>query len=496
MTALTRLRDALTLSFLALSAILLQGYHYGFEDQAIWLPAIKNSLDPSLYPHDSIFFLAQTRFSLFPQMMAFFIKLTSLPTDVSVFLWHLFSIFLVLLGCLKLARHCFPDPCAQWAAVATICVARLAPVAGPHLNLMDRYLHPRDLATGLLLLALVAVFKRSFTALLWIALAAVIHPTMAVFGAFHLAIQAWSQPRKTWSLVISASAALLLLAFVYHFRPVANPAWHEILLTRPYLFPPKWPWYAWICTAAVLATVHWFVGIARRRELPVVEHISRRIVISGIIGIAGAVLITTVPAFERLIPTEPMRTLHLVYFLLVFLGGGLLGQTVLQSHPLRWFVFLFSISAVFLVGNKIVYSSSPYIEVPGRLPRNAWVAAFDWIRQNTPNDAYFALDPHYMTRPGEDHHGFRAFAERSVLADWVKDRSVSALEPQLADRWLEEESGTNYWERFTVNDLLQLKKRFGVDWIVLERGLNPGLQPIGNLSCPYSNSAVLVCKLP
>lgn len=496
MKARTWLRDALALAFLALSAILLQGYHYGFEDQAIWLPAIKKSLDPSLYPRDSIFFLAQTRFSLFPQAMAFFIRFTSLPTDVSVFLWHLLSIFLVLLGCLKLSRLCFPNPLAQWAAVATIWVARLTPVAGPHLNLMDRYLHPRDLATGLLLLALVAVLQRSFTALFWIALAAVFHPTMAIFGAFHLAIQGWKQPRKVWSLLLSAAAALLLLFSAHYLKPVLNPAWHEILSSRPYLFPLRWPWYFWICTAAVFLTLYWITGIARRRQLPMVQHVAHRIAISGILGIAGAVLITTVPAFERLIPAEPMRTLHLVYFLLVFLGGGLLGETVLQNHPFRWAAFLCSIAAIFFLANKIVYSSSPYIEAPGRLPRNAWVAAFDWIRLNTPNDALFALDPRYMTRPGEDHHGFRAFAERGALADWVKDRSVSALEPQLAGRWLQEESDIDNWQHFTAEDFHRLKQKYGVDWIVLERAVHPSLPAAAALSCPYSNSDLLVCKLP
>jgi hypothetical protein len=496
MTFKAGLRDVSALSLLALSAIFLQGYHYGFEDQAIWLPAIKKSLNSSLYPHDSIFFLAQTRFSLFPEMIAFFIKFTSLPTDICVFLGHLFSIFLVLLACLKLAGHCFPNPYAQWAAVATIWIARLTPVAGPHLNLMDRYLHPRDLATGLLLFALVAVLSRSFTALIWIALAVVLHPTMAAFGAFHLAIQAWKQPRKPWTFLIAVFGALLLFVSVFYFKPVPNPAWHEILSSRPYLFPLKWPWYFWICTAAVFITLHWITRIARRRELPVVQHLTRRIVISGITGILVAVLITTVPAFERFIPAEPMRTLHLVYFLLVFLGGGLFGETLLQNHPLRWFVFLLSISLVFFIGNKIVYSSSPYVEMPGHLPRNAWIEAFDWIRQNTPNDALFALDPNYMTRPGEDHHGFRAFAERSALADWVKDRSVSVLEPQLAYRWLDEERDIDNWQHFTMDDFHRLKQKHGVDWVVLERERNPSLQTAGGLSCPYSDTKVLVCKLP
>lgn len=496
MKARTGLRDAFVLSLLALAAVVLQGYHYGFEDQAIWLPAIKKSLDSSLYPYDSIFFLAQTRFSLFPQMMAFFIKFTSLHTDTSVFLWHLFSIFLVLLGCLKLARFCFPNPHAQWAAVATIWVARLTPIPGPHVNLMDRYLHPRDLATGLILLALVAILRRSFAALLWIVLAAALHPTMAIFGAFHLAIQVSKQPRRPLILFFCASAALLLLVFAYHFKAPANPAWQEILSTRPYLFPLKWPWYAWICTAGVLATLYAFIGIAQRRELPAVQHLSRGILVSGILGISGAILITTVPAFEQLIPTEPMRTLHLVYFLFVFLGGGLLGETFLQNYRRRWFVFLASISAVFFISNQIVYSSSPNIEAPGWLPRNAWVEAFDWIRQNTPKQALFALDPRYMTRPGEDHHGFRAFAERSMLADWVKDRSVAALEPQLSDRWMAEEGDVDNWQNFTMQDIQRLQQKYGVGWLVLERGQDPGLETGRGFSCPYTNKQILVCKLP
>jgi hypothetical protein len=60
--------------------------------------------------------------------------------------------------------------------------------------------------------------------------------------------------------------------------------------------------------------------------------------------------------------------------------------------------------------------------LPGRASANPWLQAFDWIRQNTPTDAYFALDPEYMAAPGEDYHSFRALAERSQLADNIKDR--------------------------------------------------------------------------
>jgi len=45
----------------------------------------------------------------------------------------------------------------------------------------------------------------------------------------------------------------------------------------------------------------------------------------------------------------------------------------------------------------------------------SWAQAFVWIRHNTPQDAYFALDPYYQQLPQEDTLGFRAMTERSVL---------------------------------------------------------------------------------
>ena len=57
--------------------------------------------------------------------------------------------------------------------------------------------------------------------------------------------------------------------------------------------------------------------------------------------------------------------------------------------------------------------------------------AFKWVRRNTPEDAYFALGPRYMARPGEDQRGFRAIAQRSALADAVKDSGAASMFPAL-----------------------------------------------------------------
>jgi len=117
------------------------------------------------------------------------------------------------------------------------------------------------------------------------------------------------------------------------------------------------------------------------------------------------------------------------------------------------------------------------------------VQAFLWIERNTPQDSLFALDPYYMQRPGEDAHSFRAWAERSVLADYAKDASVATQVPRLASRWQEQVRAQSGWKQFQKADFENLRARYGVTWVVVERPGVPGLQ------CPYQNDVVMVCQL-
>jgi hypothetical protein len=58
----------------------------------------------------------------------------------------------------------------------------------------------------------------------------------------------------------------------------------------------------------------------------------------------------------------------------------------------------------------------------------------------------FALDPRYMALPGEDQHGFRAIAQRSALADAVKDSGAASMFPALAAPWTEQLNAQKGWE--------------------------------------------------
>ena len=332
----------------------------------------------------------------------------------------------------------------------------------------------------------------------------------------------WSSEHKlrllspfVFFLAVAGSAAAVLLS------RAANQPWRELLATRPYLFPLRWHWHEWLGVVAPVLLLLWFAQLAKRmageasssRIEPVVKQTCHRAVVAGALGVAAAIAITTIRFYEGLIPTEPMRTLQFVYFVFLFFGGGMLGNFILRSQPLRWLLCFAPICMVFFLSNRLVYGASPHMEWPSRVPRNAWVEAFDWVRRNTPPDARIALDPRYMLREGEDSHGFRAFAERSALADWVKDRAVSALDPKLAPRWWEEvrDEGVrdallqhDRWPYFGPGEFRELKQKYGVSWVILaqmpssvEKGVAilPDEQTIAGLPCPYSNRAVRVCHL-
>jgi hypothetical protein len=83
------------------------------------------------------------------------------------------------------------------------------------------------------------------------------------------------------------------------------------------------------------------------------------------------------------------------------------------------------------LAQRSLFPASAHLEWPGALPQNRWAQSFLWIRENTPVDARFALDPALKNIHGEDTDGFRALAERSMLADAAEDSGAVTMFPSL-----------------------------------------------------------------
>ena len=489
----------LTLLFTTLG-LAVMGYHPGFEDDGVYLTAVKSIVNPALYPHDPGFFRYQMQASFFDNLVAGFVRWTGISVAATELLWQFVSIALVVFGCWMIARKLFTEARAQWAGVALVTAMFTLPAAGTALYLVDQHLHPRTIATGLILLAVSRILAgKSWQAVPLLLLAFLLHPLMTAFGlsfCIFLVLVLLEPPLHLWLRRWRGSGhgagngfiAAFFIPLGWVFDP-PTPAWREALNTRHYFFLSRWTWYEWLGALAPLFLFWLLWRIARRRGETLLARFALAVFLYGVFQMAVAFVMLGFPALVRLTPLQPMRFLHLIYFFLMLVGGCLLGKYLLKSSIWRWAVFLLVINAGMFASQRLQFSGSEHLELPGCSTANPWLQAFAWIRQNTPADALFALDPEYMAAPGEDYHSFRALAERSQLADFIKDTAVVTQIPELAEVWVRQVQAQQGWARFQLADFERLKAEFGVNWVLVAYP-----QPAG-LDCRWNNGVLSVCRV-
>lgn len=484
----TRLSDLALLALLSAATLLVHGYHPYVEDAEIYLPGVKKILNPALYPQNAAFFASHAHLTMFPNIIAASVRITHLPFDWAILAWQLLSTFIFLYACWRLARLIFPDPLAAWGGAALVASLLTIPVAGTALYIMDQYLTARSLSTATVMMLVASTAERKYIrAAIWALITLLVHPLMVVFGVSYALLLIWFRLRTPDSS--PSSAAIMAALFPFGLFPPPTDVYRTILKNHRYFLLMEWTWYEWVGIFAPLLIFWWFARIARKQNLPLLQAMCRALIVFGALFFAAGVVITIPPAMVRFAELQPMRALHLEFVLLFLLSGGLLAQFVLKKHIWRWLLLFVPLCSGMFYASRQLFPDTPQLEFPNAAPRNPWVEAFLWIRDNTPTDAFFALDPDHMALPGEDQHGFRALAERSMLADRVKDSGAITMFPKLTETWLEQTTALEGWKKFQRDDFTRLKTTYGVTWIVLEKPGVPGFV------CPYENRRLLVCKI-
>jgi len=478
------IRRLLGLVLFGAAALLVHGYHPYAEDAEIYLPGVLKILNPRLFPLNADFFGEHAGHTLYPHLIAASVKIAHLPLAWMVFIWHMVSIVLLLAATWRLAAAFFEEERARWAAVALMSALLTLPVAGTALYIMDQYLNPRNLAAFAAVFAVAEVLhgKYSRTAL-WLVFAAAVHPLMASFA---IGFCAWLFALERYRPPVLGFAALAPFGLTLDPPPAA---YHEVALRQRYFYILRWEWYEWLGAIGPLALFWWLARYGRLCRNRNLELVSRAMVPFILAGLAGALVLGVPARFEALARLEPLRCLALGYMLLVAIGGGLLGQHLLQNRGWRWLLLFVPLSLGMYSAQRQLFPASAHIEWPGARARNPWAQAFEWIRDNTPTGALFALNPDHMATEGEDENGFRARAERSMLADAVKDKGAASMFPPLSTKWLEQVQDAKNWKQFRKQDFDRLRQKYGVGWVVVEQ---PGS---ADLDCPYQNSVVRVCRL-
>jgi hypothetical protein len=411
-------------------------------------------------------------------------------------LWQFAALFLILFACRRIAARIFAEQHAQWAAVAMVAALFTLPVAGTALNIADQHLHPRNLATAFILIAVSRILdKKRAHAIPFLLLAFLMHPLMAAFGlSFCITLSLiFDRPVANPSQASAAFAGAAPLSWL--FAP-DSPAWRQALASRTYYSIYRWAWYEWLGALAPLFLFWLLWRISKRTTSAQPDPFRARMARFALAIFAYAIfqqilaMILLAPtSLVRLIPLQPMRYLQLVYVFMALIGGGLLGRFFLRKKIYRWAIFFVLMNGVmFLVQRQTI--PGPHLELPWTQADTPWLQAFTWIRGNTPKDAYFVLDPRYLAAPDEGFRGFRALAERSQLSDGIKDTAVVVQVPSLAPLWQQQQLSQANWSRFNLSDFKRIKAQWGVNWALVSYP-----QPDG-LDCRWHNRTLAVCEIP
>jgi hypothetical protein len=280
----------------------------------------------------------------------------------------------------------------------------------------------------------------------------------------------------------------LLFPFFTHLQP-AQGAYREVLASRAYFLVTTWHWWEWVGALAPLIVLAVCANLSFRSTLPAFSRVATILITLGLISIVAALLAGDAD-FAYLLRLQPMRSFHLIYVVFFLLLGGLFGEYVLRARAWRWILCFGALLAGMFGLDVAAYPASPHIEWPGVRYQGEWLSSFLWIREHTPKDALFALDPEYLLKPGVDLHGFRAVAERSMLADQEKDSGAASVFPELAERWKQESAAQSDWAHVSEDRLQNLRAQYGVDWVLLENAA-----PLSGLDCPYRNRELRVCRI-
>ncbi|MDE3200695.1 MAG: hypothetical protein KGN79_07210 [Acidobacteriota bacterium] len=476
-----------------MATFFLHGYHLGVEDSEIYLPAIKKLIHPALYPFAPEFFLSHGHLSLFSPVVAWTAMATGLSADWAILLWYVLTLYAMAIACWMVAKACFESTRARWGAVLLTMAVLTMPATNTGLLLMDPYLTARSMSTPLTLIALASLLERRFVrAGVAAALTATVHPQMAVYLLFLMGVILVHRRIRARSLEPAPAMASLALILPggFHLGPATGP-YREALFSRDYFFLSTWAWYHWLGMIGPLAILGWFWRSRLRKTTDSFACLSFAMIPFGMLSILAAGILSSSTIFEMFVRLQPLRTFHLITLVLILLLGGVAGEFC--TGKLRWAGIAALLAAAVGLGisDVMLYPASPHVEWPAKQSENAWINTLLWVRQNTPENAVFAVDSRYFLEPGVDTHGFRSISERSALADYYKDSGVVSLFPALAPEWKQMTEATNGLNHFSLADFKRLETQYpAVSWTVIN-----GTAPAG-LVCPFVQGGYSVCKLP
>jgi len=163
------------------------GYRYGVGDQAFYIPAVTQHLNPELFPRDRAILHAQDRFMLYDDVIAAFVRATGVSVQAVFFAGYLAGLAL-LFGAFVAAGRVIYKTWLGVAMLAALLTLRHR-ITQTGANSLESYFQPRMLAFALGAWAVAAYLRGRLAGSLALAAAAIaIPPTTVLWVAIWIAV--------------------------------------------------------------------------------------------------------------------------------------------------------------------------------------------------------------------------------------------------------------------------------------------------------------------
>lgn len=450
------------------------GYRYGASDQAFYIPAINARLDGTLFPRDRALLEAEGRLMLFDEAMAWLIATTGVRLPAILFAAFLAGLLSLGIAIAVTGASFYR---LRWTTVVLMLALTLRhriPRTG--VNTLEGYLHPRMLAFAAGVGAVAALLRqRLWTAIACVAVAAVIHPTTAIWFAVLIGIAILVDvPQMRTGMIVAAAAAVLAGVWMVSFGPLhdrlvtMDATWLEAVEGKDYLFPAEWPIADWMLNIGYLALV---AGLhAARRRAGIVQSGEQGLVAGAFV--LFAIFLLSLPLTMMRIALAVQLQVPRMFWLLDFLATLLVVWAVAEGprpHARRVMLTALILAGVSL--GRAIYVMQ--FEHPDRPLLQRELVSDDWTDamravQRLPVTTHVLADPGHSWKYGTS---VRVAAARDVYLEDVKDSAIAMYARAVAERVVTRRRDLPDFARLTEEEAKALARKYQLDVLVIDRAM-------------------------
>ena len=462
--------------FIVLATLNSGGYRYGASDQAFYVPAVLEALDPALFPRDTPLLVAQTKLTLVDETLAGIVTVTGMSLPAAFVVLYVAALVIIAAGAWWVATFFYTS---RWTVVAFLAAMTLRhAIARSGTNTLEGYFHPRTLAFGLGSIA-VAAFLRGRLVVVSVALAtaAAVHPTTALWFAAWLGVAAAiaSPAARRWTIPVALMAAvagtwaLLAGPLAGRLAPI-DPEWRRLLASKDYLFPLEWPAYAWILNVGYLGIIA--VIFTARRRLALVGEMERALVLgsSVLFVIFVGALVGHSLEIALSFQLQPARVFWMFDFLATIYVVWLLAEDVHGERAPAWRPQAIAAALALASSARGLYVVTQADRPPVQMtiPDDDWGRVMAWARTTDKSSGWLA-DPLHAVYYGTS---VRVAGERDVFVEAVKDAALGMYDRDIAVRTDARLRALPDFAGLTPEAARTLGAHFALDYLVTEGTLD------------------------